>query len=87
MAVSSTSCTRLVHLSASASDLWENYEQAKSCLACKKRPSDIETLRVYCNDRIDMEEVEVYEFDYDYTLEYLIHDIAKEHLVENYGYP
>ena len=34
-----------------------------------------------------MEEVEVYEFDYDYTLEYLIHDIAKEHLVENYGYP
>ena len=69
MAVSSTSCTRLVHLSASDSDLWEKYEQAKSWLRCKKFPSDIETFGVFCNDRIDMEEVEVYGFDYDYTLE------------------
>ena len=87
MAVSSTSCTRLVHLSASDSDLWENYKQAKSWLRCKKLPSDIETYRVFGNDSIDMEEVEVYGFDYDYTLEYLIHDIAKEHLVEKYCYP
>ena len=41
-----------------------------------------------------MEEVEVDGFDYDYTLasykegvEYLIHDITKEHLVKKYGYP
>jgi hypothetical protein len=25
-------------------------------------------LGVFCNDRVDMEEVEVYGFDYDYTL-------------------
>ena len=83
---------RFVHLS--ASDLWSNYEQAKGWLRCKKLPPDIETFGVFCNDRIDMEEVEVYGFDYDYTLasykkgvEYLIHDIAKEHLVKKYGYP
>ena len=36
----------------------------------------------------------MYGFDYDYTLasykkgvEYLIHDIAREHLVDQYGYP
>ena len=55
--------------SASDSDLGEKYEQAKSWLRCKKFPSDIETFGVFCNDRIDMEEVEVYGFDYDYTLE------------------
>ena len=38
--------------------------------------------------------MDVYGFDYDYTLaaykkgvEYLIHDIAREHLVKKYGYP
>ena len=43
---------------------------------------------------MDMEEAEVYGFDDDYTLasykngvEYLIHDIEKEHHVEKYGYP
>ena len=83
---------RLVHFT--GSDLWTNYEQAKSWLRCKKLPPDIETFGVFCNDRIDMGEVEVYGFDYDYTLasykkgvEYLIHDIAKEHLVKKYGYP
>ena len=80
----------------SASDLWENYEQTKSWPRCKKLPPDIDTFGVSCNDGIDMdmEEAEVYGFDYDYTLasykngvEYLIHDIEKEHHVEKYGYP
>jgi len=49
---------------------------------------------VFCNDRTDLGEVDVYGFDYDYTLasykkgvEYLIHEIAKQHLVKKYGYP
>jgi len=78
----------------SSEDLWTNYEQAKSWLRCKKLPPDIEPNAVFCNDQIDLSEVEVYGFDYDYTLasykkgvEYLIHDIAKEHLVKKYGYP
>ena len=88
---SQTPCRR-AHLS--SSDLWTNYEQAKGWLRCKKLPPDIDSFGVFCNDKIDMEEVEVYGFDYDYTLasynkgvEYLIHDIAKEHLVKKYGYP
>jgi len=74
--------------------LWTNYDEAKSWLGCKKLPPDIEVNQVFCNDQIDLSEVEVYGFDYDYTLasykkgvEYLIHDIAKEHLVKKYGYP
>ena len=31
-------------------------------------PPDIETFGVFSNDGIDMEEPEVYGFDYDYTL-------------------
>jgi len=79
---------------ASESDLWSNYEQAKAWLRCKKLPPDIDGGGVFCNDRIDLGEVAVYGYDYDYTLasykkgvEYLIHDIAKQHLVKKYGYP
>ena len=57
-------------------------------------PTDINPRAVFCNNRIDLKEVEVYGFDYDYTLasykkgvEYLIHDIARERLVHQYGYP
>jgi len=78
----------------SGEDLWTNHEQAKSWLRCKKLPPDIDIFSVFCNDEIDLSKVEVYGFDYDYTLasykkgvEYLIHDIAKEHLVKKYGYP
>ena len=78
----------------SASELWTNYEQAKSWLRCKKLPPDIDMGGVFCNDTIGLDEVEIYGYDYDYTLasykkgvEYLIHDIAKEHLVKKYGYP
>jgi len=78
----------------STDSLWTEYEQAKNWLQCKKLPADIDPLAVFCNNRIDLQEVEVYGFDYDYTLasykkgvEYLIHDIAREHLVDQYGYP
>ena len=78
----------------SENELWTNYEQAKAWLRCKKLPPDIDSGGVFCNDRIDLAEVAVYGYDYDYTLasykkgvEYLIHDIAKQHLVKKYGYP
>ena len=61
---------------------------------CKKLPDDINPLAVFCNNEVNLQEVEVYGFDYDYTLasykrgvEYLIHDIAREHLVNKFGYP
>lgn len=75
-------------------ELWTNYEQAKSWLRCKKLPPDIDSGGVFCNDRISLGEVEIYGYDYDYTLasykkaiENLIHDFAKQHLVKKYGYP
>ena len=59
---------------------------------CKKLPDDINPLAVFCNNEVNLQEVEVYGFDYDYTLasykrgvEYLIHDIAREHLVNKFG--
>lgn len=80
--------------SSSSSELWTSYEQAKAWLRCKKLPPDIDSGGVFCNDRTDLSEVSVYGYDYDYTLasykkgvEYLIHDIAKQHLVRKYGYP
>jgi len=80
--------------SASASELWAHYEQAKSWLRSKKLPPDVDSGGVFCNDRTYLGEVDVYGYDYDYTLasykkgvEYLIHDIAKKHLVNKYGYP
>jgi hypothetical protein len=68
----------------SSNSLWTDYEQARNWLRCKKLPSDIDPHAVFCNNHIDLQEVEVYGFDYDYTLkgvEYLFQDIAKEHLV------
>ena len=84
----------ILALSYSTGSLWNEYEQAKNWLGCKKLPSDIDPLAVFCNNHIDLREVEVYGFDYDYTLasykksvEYLIHDFARECLVSQYGYP
>jgi len=75
-------------------ELWIEHEQAKNWLMCKKLPDDINPLAVFCNNEVNLQEVEVYGFDYDYTLasykrgvEYLIHDIAREHLVNKFGYP
>ena len=88
-----------------AAELWAGYDQARAWLECKKLPPDVDSFGVFCNDRIDLSEVgqpetlvmddthcwqvEVYGYDYDYTLasykkgvEYLIHDIAREHLVK-----
>merc|ERR1719308_690535 len=49
-------------------ELWTNYDQAKSWLRCKKLPPDIDPKCVFCNDEINLSEVEVYGFDDDYTL-------------------
>lgn len=77
-----------------AEELWTSYRQAKDWLTCKKIPPDIETFGVFCNDQTDLAEVDVYGFDYDYTLasykkgvEFLIHDIARNELVQKFGYP
>ena len=50
--------------SLSAEHLWRNYEEAKVWLQAKKPPPDIDKAGVFCNDRLDLSEVEVYGYDY-----------------------
>lgn len=82
------------HQQSEPEELWTSYEQAQSWLRCKKLPPDIEKFGVFCNDQTDLDEVDVYGFDYDYTVasykkgvEFLLHDEAKKQLVKKYGYP
>ena len=83
-----------VRCMSSKEELWRVYDEANSWLRSKKLPPDIECFGVFCNNETDLSNVDVYGFDYDYTLaayktgvEYLIHDIAKELLVKKFGYP
>ena len=55
----------------------------------KKKPISNDPDGVFANDQIDLSEIEVYGFDYDYTLatyktnvEELIHNVAKNFMVE-----
>ena len=48
----------------SADHLRTNYEEARKWLQAKKPPPDIDKAGVFCNDRIDLSEVEVYGYDY-----------------------
>ena len=66
-------------------NLWENNQLPEGI---KKQET------VFANDKIDFETIEVFGFDYDYTLvhynknlEKLIFDLGKEELVNIYQYP
>ena len=55
----------------------------------KNLPDSSNPRGVFANDEIDLQEIEVYGFDYDYTLaryktsvEELIHDVAKNTMVD-----
>ena len=63
--------------------LIENY-------VAKRLPMDIQENMVFANAQLDLAKIEVYGFDYDYTLasyktsvEQFIHDTAKQVLVED----
>lgn len=77
-----------------ARNLWETYENTQSWLRCKALPPDVDPRAIFCNNDFNLGEVEMYGFDYDYTLasykkevEFLIHDEAQKKLVEECGYP
>ncbi len=59
-------------------------------IAAKKLPPDIDSRSVFCNSELSLSDIDVYGFDYDYTLarynqsvEKFIHDSAKKILVED----
>jgi hypothetical protein len=53
--------------------------------------SDVDPRGIFANNELDLSEIEVYGFDYDYTLavykeslDYLIYDLGRNVLVEKY---
>ncbi len=63
-------------------------------IAAKKPPPDIDSRSVFSNSKLSLSNIDVYGFDYDYTLaryktsvEHYIHDSAKQILVQDLKYP
>lgn len=76
------------------SALDQQYKDAKAWLEFKKLPPDVNPNAVFANSQLDLKEIAVYGFDYDYTLasyrttvENYIHDEAKKALVDIFKYP
>jgi hypothetical protein len=77
-------------------ELWMNTVTTRRKLffvfsIAKKLPPNVDPLGVFANDDIDLGEIDVYGFDYDYTLatyrtdvEQLIHHCAKQALVDKF---
>lgn len=57
----------------------------------KKLPKDVNVKAVFACNELDLKEVKVYGFDYDYTLacykpsmDYLLYNLARQTLIEQY---
>jgi HAD superfamily 5'-nucleotidase-like hydrolase len=75
-------------------DLLRTYDKYKAMCASLKAKHAVNPKGVFCNNEIDLKEVQVYGFDYDYTLAYynvslyqLIFNLARDSLVETHKYP
>lgn len=63
-------------------------------LTAKKLPIDVNLHGVFACNELDLKEVEVYGFDYDYTLacykpslDYLLYNLGREMLIDKFKYP
>jgi len=70
------------------------YDEAKRYCEGKKPPPDVDVNGVFTTNELDLKEVDVYGFDYDYTLacykesvDHLIYNLGRETLVHKYKYP
>jgi len=75
-------------------DLDRTYIASKDWLKSKNLPDSSNPKGVFAIDEIDLSEIDVYGFDYDYTLaryktnvEELIHEVAKNTMVDELKYP
>ncbi|XP_030378667.1 5'-nucleotidase domain-containing protein 3 isoform X2 [Scaptodrosophila lebanonensis] len=76
------------------SDFQALYEATKKKFQSKKLPVDVHPDAVFACNELDLSEVQVYGFDYDYTLacykpilESLLYNLASEMLVKRFKYP
>lgn len=78
----------------SVQDFEEIYRQTKEKFRSKKLPKDVNPHGVFACNELDLKEVDVYGFDYDYTLacykpslHYLLYNLGRDMLIEKYKYP
>ena len=74
--------------------LEDRYDRMKYWLKQKRLPTNIDKNGVFANDELDLNRIDVYGFDYDYTLatykesvEHFIHEETKNILVDELKYP
>ncbi|CAG0887191.1 unnamed protein product [Darwinula stevensoni] len=74
--------------------LWRAYEDAKKHCKSKKLPPDVDPNGVFACNELDLRNIDVYGFDYDYTLaqykskmDYVIYSLAREVLITDNKYP
>ncbi|XP_050314176.1 5'-nucleotidase domain-containing protein 3 isoform X1 [Anthonomus grandis grandis] len=74
--------------------LEEAYKLIKTKCYSKKLPQDVNPKAVFACNELDLKEVKVYGFDYDYTLacykpslEHLLYNLGRQTLIEQYKYP
>ncbi|KAH0952330.1 hypothetical protein HN011_006241 [Eciton burchellii] len=72
----------------------ENYVKILEKCKSKKLPQDVNSKGVFACNELDLKEVQVYGFDYDYTLacykpsmDHLLYSLGRNMLIENYKYP
>ncbi|XP_075219255.1 5' nucleotidase C isoform X2 [Lycorma delicatula] len=72
----------------------EAYVRTKKKCESKKLPRDVNERGVFACNELDLEEVNVYGFDYDYTLalykpsmDFLLYNLGRDNLIHKYKYP
>ncbi|GLV43120.1 5' nucleotidase C [Carabus blaptoides fortunei] len=76
------------------SHLERAYIKTKEKCKSKKLPQDVNVKAVFACNELDLKEVKVYGFDYDYTLacykpslDFLLYNLGRQILIEKYKYP
>ncbi|XP_054268250.1 5'-nucleotidase domain-containing protein 3-like isoform X2 [Macrosteles quadrilineatus] len=87
-------CSRKIHMEAPKGDPIDAYLKTKQKYESKKLPPNVNPRGVFACNELDLEEVNVYGFDYDYTLavykpsmDFLLYNLARETLISKYKYP
>ncbi|XP_071441544.1 5'-nucleotidase domain-containing protein 3 isoform X2 [Hetaerina americana] len=83
-----------IRSNSSSVKMTEAYSKMKELCRSKKLPPDVNVKGVFACNELDLKEIKVYGFDYDYTLacykpsmDYLLYNLAREILVKKHKYP
>uniref|UniRef100_A0A0K8W0U0 5'-nucleotidase domain-containing protein 3 n=1 Tax=Bactrocera latifrons TaxID=174628 RepID=A0A0K8W0U0_BACLA len=86
--------TRLGYKPQTVGDFDMLYKLTQEKFKSKKLPKDVNPCGVFANNELDLEEVDVYGFDYDYTLACykpclhdLLYNLGRDRLIQKFKYP